>query len=107
MVKGIPICIILFFLNALGYGQVHWTKVSQSLVFTDPPFNNCHASTIVETKRGKLLLACFGGSQEGAHACHGGVAPCFCNSVKHKKGDAYEVDHKFGSDIPGIGADFL
>lgn len=31
----------------------------------------------------------------------------FCNSVKHKKGDAYEVDHKFGSDIPGIGADFL
>lgn len=65
MVKGIPICIILFFLNALGYGQVHWTKVSQSLVFTDPPFHNCHASTIVETKRGKLLLACFGGSQEG------------------------------------------
>lgn len=40
-------------------------KLSTDLVFTDAPFKQCHASTIVQNKAGKLLLACFGGTQEG------------------------------------------
>ena len=47
------------------FGQSKWSIVSSDLVFTNPPFKNCHASTIVETKTGQLLLACFGGTQEG------------------------------------------
>jgi alpha-L-fucosidase len=46
-------------------GQTRWIKVSEQLVFFNPPFRNCHASTIVEDKTGGLLLACFGGTQEG------------------------------------------
>ncbi|MEJ5963010.1 sialidase family protein [Pedobacter immunditicola] len=45
--------------------QSEWKKVKEEIVFQTPPFNNCHASTMVETKSGALLLACFGGSQEG------------------------------------------
>lgn len=42
-----------------------WQKVKEELVFKNAPFKQCHASTMVETKTGELLLACFGGSQEG------------------------------------------
>jgi len=45
--------------------QSMWTKVKEEIVFTTPPFKNCHASTLLETKTGELLLSCFGGSQEG------------------------------------------
>ena len=45
--------------------QKHWTRVKEELVFTNPPFKSCHASTIVETQNGKLLIACFGGTAEG------------------------------------------
>ena len=46
-------------------GQSKWTKVSEGLLFEEPPFRNCHASTLVETKSGEIEVACFGGSQEG------------------------------------------
>lgn len=45
--------------------QKSWQKLSNDLVFTNPPFQQCHASTIVETRKGELLMACFGGSAEG------------------------------------------
>jgi predicted neuraminidase len=35
-------------------------------VFTRAPFRQCHASTLVELARGKLLAAWFGGAHEGA-----------------------------------------
>lgn len=61
------ICIsFLFYLSASCVSaQSKWTKVSEELVFTDPPFKQCHASTMVEVSPGKILLACFGGSGEG------------------------------------------
>ncbi|MCJ8209739.1 exo-alpha-sialidase [Mucilaginibacter sp. RS28] len=65
MIKKIAICCLFVALAAFAYGQTGWTKVSEKLVFNNPPFKNCHASTIVETQTGELLLACFGGSQEG------------------------------------------
>lgn len=37
----------------------------QELIFADPPFKECHASTIVQLRSGKLLAACFGGTEEG------------------------------------------
>jgi predicted neuraminidase len=42
-----------------------WAIVSQGLLFDQTPFKNCHASTIVQTTKGDLLVACFGGTQEG------------------------------------------
>jgi predicted neuraminidase len=54
----------IFFLNMAPI-KAQWKKVSEKIVFTAPPFNNCHASTLVESKTGALLLSFFGGSQEG------------------------------------------
>jgi len=65
MIKRSLIYLAFTVSTTLAFGQAKWTKVSEGLVFVNPPFKNCHASTIVETKTGKLLLACFGGSQEG------------------------------------------
>lgn len=45
--------------------QSGWKKVKEELVYNNAPFKQCHASTMVETKTGELLLSCFGGSQEG------------------------------------------
>jgi predicted neuraminidase len=45
--------------------QTTWKKLKEELVFTDAPFKQCHASTLVEVAPGKILLACFGGSAEG------------------------------------------
>jgi alpha-L-fucosidase len=65
MLKRICVCLLLSAITLLVHGQTRWTKIHESLLFADQPFNNCHASTIVETRTGALLMACFGGSQEG------------------------------------------
>jgi alpha-L-fucosidase len=61
--------ILLFLALSVSYlladGQPKWTKISEGLLFETPPFRNCHASTLVETKSGEIEVACFGGSQEG------------------------------------------
>jgi len=44
--------------------QQAWTIAKQELLFTTPPFRQCHASTLVEVAKGRFLVACFGGSQE-------------------------------------------
>lgn len=58
---------VLFILLYLpqGFTQSKWTIVKTELVYKNAPFKQCHASTMVETQTGELLLSCFGGSQEG------------------------------------------
>ena len=63
--KSIYIIIALVLLIQQANSQSKWTIVSEHLVFDNPPFKACHASTITETKNGDILLACFGGSGEG------------------------------------------
>jgi len=45
--------------------QSKWSKIKEEVLFPNPPFRQCHASTLVEVSGGKLLVACFGGSGEG------------------------------------------
>ena len=40
--------------------------LKKEFVFTQPPFKQCHASTLVETSGGRLIAACFGGDYEGS-----------------------------------------
>ena len=51
-------------LHTPGVAQHTWTIAKQELLFTAPPFQQCHASTLVEVTKGKFLVACFGGTQE-------------------------------------------
>lgn len=56
----------LCLLPVIVFGQSRFIKVKEELVFTNAPFAQCHASTLVETRPGSLLLAVFGGAHEGA-----------------------------------------
>jgi predicted neuraminidase len=49
---------------APAMAQQTWTIAKQELLFTAPPFKQCHASTLVEVAKNMFLVACFGGSQE-------------------------------------------
>jgi alpha-L-fucosidase len=73
----------IFFSMSLGsvIAQKPWTRVKEELVFTNPPFKSCHASTIVETQNGKLLMACFGGTAEGQKDVS--IWLCGLNSKSH------------------------
>jgi predicted neuraminidase len=55
----------LFMLHAVINGQITLHKVSDELIFNEPPFAQCHASTIVEVAPGKFIVAAFGGTSEG------------------------------------------
>jgi predicted neuraminidase len=60
------IVFLLFLLcQLIAAGQGKWTKISDQLIFDHPPFPSCHASTIVQRNDGRLVVACFAGSQEG------------------------------------------
>jgi len=54
--------LIPFILSA----QSTFVKVSEELIFRDAPFAQCHASTLVEIGKGKILAAWFGGTHEGS-----------------------------------------
>src|SRR5687767_4409367 len=43
------------------------TVLEKTHIFSTAPFDACHASTIVETKSGKLIAAWFGGKHEGSN----------------------------------------
>jgi len=42
------------------------TIIRNELILTDPPFKQCHASTLTELGDGEILIAFFGGSYEGS-----------------------------------------
>jgi len=44
-----------------------FTIVSKEEIFSDPPFAQCHASTIVELEKGSIMAAWFAGSYESAN----------------------------------------
>jgi predicted neuraminidase len=62
---------VLFFILLLlsqvinSYGQMRWQKVKEELIFENPPFAQCHASTILEVSPGKRMVAYFAGAHEG------------------------------------------
>lgn len=58
----------LFFcmLLASAYSQDNWTTLDTELIVKDPPFEACHASSLVELASGELMVAFFAGSGEGA-----------------------------------------
>ncbi|WP_018616966.1 sialidase family protein [Segetibacter koreensis] len=55
----------LFFLSFTCRGQNSWRIAKEELIFNNPPFAQCHASTIVEVKPGKRMVAYFAGTGEG------------------------------------------
>ncbi|MCC8409670.1 exo-alpha-sialidase [Mucilaginibacter sp. UR6-1] len=62
--RSLLLAVLLLALPGIVQAQ-SFKKLSSDLVFTNAPFKQCHASTIVQNKAGELLLACFGGTQEG------------------------------------------
>jgi alpha-L-fucosidase len=67
MMKITAIIIILFLKCASCLlAQQQWQLVHKELVVHNPPFKECHASTIVELSNGNMLVAWFGGAEEGA-----------------------------------------
>ena len=61
---GLTFCLVVGFC-LFGYSQKVWKKTTEELIATDPPFKQCHASTLVEVAPSQLLAAWFGGSHEG------------------------------------------
>ena len=49
-----------------SFGQSRWKSTTSEFIFAEPPFKQCHASTIVELSSGKLMAAWFGGDHERA-----------------------------------------
>jgi len=57
-----------------------WRIEKAELVCAQPPFNSCHASTLLEAPNGQLLFAWFGGTAEGKDD----VSIWFCRYAKGK-----------------------
>ena len=50
---------------ATAMGQTKWKTLKQEMIFVNPSFKQCHASTVVELNGGRLMAAWFGGDEEG------------------------------------------
>jgi len=57
--------LLFFFLSFPVQGQIRLVKTSETMVYDTPPFEQCHASTIVEVGQNQFLIAAFGGTREG------------------------------------------
>ena len=60
----------LFYITFLSfytivYGQFSLSPGRETMLYTTPPFEECHASTIMELSNGVFLAAAFGGTKEG------------------------------------------
>lgn len=55
------------FLFCVSYlAASHPSIILEELIFKDPPFSSCHASTLTQTDQGELLCSWFAGTEEGA-----------------------------------------
>ncbi len=66
MKKLLAVVLLILSLNLLAQ-NVELPKVEvlkSELIFNQPPFAQCHASTIVELDHGRMGVACFGGQYE-------------------------------------------
>ncbi|MBL7697749.1 MAG: exo-alpha-sialidase [Chitinophagaceae bacterium] len=61
---GICMCLVLCFVVPVC-AQTTWRQTTRELIVSNPSFEACHASTIVELPGGQLMAAWFGGSNEG------------------------------------------
>lgn len=43
-----------------------FTILGEETIFSEAPFQQCHASTLIELEKGRIMAAWFGGSYEGA-----------------------------------------
>ena len=48
-----------------AFTQSGWRKVKEQMVVKNPPFRQCHASSIVDLGNGSLMAVWFGGTGEG------------------------------------------
>lgn len=66
MMRSFLTAFILTVSTTITFGQQSWKKVTDELIFSNAPFDQCHASTLVEIDEGRLMAAWFGGSHEGS-----------------------------------------
>lgn len=64
--RTIGIVIYLMMGVSSASSQTSWKKATEMLMVDNPPFKQCHASTLVELTQGRLMAAWFGGSHEGS-----------------------------------------
>src|SRR5687768_4190452 len=83
MKKLTLVCCALLIGGTISAQTKMWKKIKEELVFENAPFKQCHASTLVQTQTGELLLAFFGGSQEGKND----VSIWLCKLEDGKKAD--------------------
>jgi alpha-L-fucosidase len=65
ILKRLSILVVAMVTIQSTNAQSKWNIVSEHLLFNKPPFKACHASTLIETKNGEIVVACFGGAYEG------------------------------------------
>jgi len=65
MKKYLVLFAILAVSVSASYSQSGWKKVKEELIFENPPFAQCHASTILELSPGRHMVAYFAGTREG------------------------------------------
>ena len=72
ILRRIVIAILLMSSSGLGFAtEAKLNADVDEFIFEKAPFEQCHASTIVETSNGDLLAAWFGGQRRrGQECCH-------------------------------------